>query len=77
MRVGGGEGVGFAWGCEVNGRRFYSPGEAAAVLGISTRTVLRAIASGRLRAIRVNSRVLRISAADLEAWCDEMYTTCS
>lgn len=61
----------------MNGRKFYAPSEAAAVLGVSTKTILRAIASGQLRALRVNARVLRISTADLEEWCEQVSTTCS
>lgn len=46
----------------------YSPGEVAAMAGICTKTVRRAILAGELAALRYNSRTLRITRSDLEAW---------
>jgi excisionase family DNA binding protein len=44
----------------------YTPGQCAAALGLSVRTVLRLIETGRLPARRVNQRVLRVPARALE-----------
>lgn len=41
--------------------------EAADRLGVSYRTVRRWIAAGRLTAVRVGPRLLKVSAADLDA----------
>lgn len=41
--------------------------EAADRLGVSYRTVRRWIATGRLTAVRVGPRLLKVSAADLDA----------
>jgi excisionase family DNA binding protein len=41
-------------------RRFLTPAEAAEELRVSSDTVLRLIADGRLPAIRVSSRIIRI-----------------
>jgi excisionase family DNA binding protein len=43
------------------------PGEAAALAGLSTRAIYRAIARGELRAVRLCSR-LRIPRDAFEAW---------
>lgn len=49
-------------------QRFLDPGEAAEVLGVSRRTVLRMIDDGRLPgAVRVSERKVRIPQAALEA----------
>ena len=40
--------------------------EAADRLGVSYRTVRRWIAAGRLTAVRVGPRLLKVSAADLD-----------
>jgi excisionase family DNA binding protein len=47
---------------------FHSPSEAAEMLGLSVRTLRRAVNAGELPAIRYNSRVWRFSAVDLAAW---------
>lgn len=41
-------------------KRYYTPAEAAAILDVSSSTVLRMIADGRLFAVRVSPRVFRI-----------------
>lgn len=48
--------------------RFHSPAEAADLLGISVRTIRRAVLAGELPAVRYNRRVWRISAVDCAAW---------
>jgi len=45
-----------------------SPGEAAAIVGCPTRTILTAINAGRLPARRYNARVIRTSRQHLAAW---------
>lgn len=42
--------------------------DVAARLSISTKTVRRLIAAGKLRAIRLGRRALRVSEADLQAY---------
>lgn len=42
--------------------------EAAAWAGVSERTIRRAVAEGRLAALRPGGRAVRISADALEAW---------
>lgn len=44
-----------------------NPSQAAAVLGVSTRTVHRWIADGRLTAYKVGPRLVRIKAHDVDA----------
>ena len=47
----------------------YRPAEIAAQCQVSTRTVMRAIRSGRLRASRLGSRgAYRVRPEDVEAW---------
>jgi excisionase family DNA binding protein len=47
----------------------YRPADIAARCQVSTRTVMRAIRSGRLRASRLGSRgAYRVRPEDLEAW---------
>jgi excisionase family DNA binding protein len=47
----------------------YRPAEIAARCQVSTRTVMRAIRSGRLRASRLGARgAYRVRPEDLEAW---------
>lgn len=46
---------------------FLRPAEAAAIAGLSTRAIYRAIERGELRAARLCSR-LRIPRADFEDW---------
>ena len=48
--------------------RFHSPAEAAALLGISKKTLRRAVDAGELPCVKYNSRVWRFSAVDLAAW---------
>ncbi|CAM3543020.1 excisionase family DNA-binding protein [Isoptericola cucumis] len=47
---------------------FLSPVEAAVHVGVSRRTIDRAIADGQLPAYRAGSRVVRIRVTDLEGW---------
>jgi excisionase family DNA binding protein len=48
-----------------------TPADVAERLQIGTKTVLRAIRSGRLRAYRLGARgAYRLRAADVEAWLD-------
>jgi len=51
----------------VHDKRFYTPKEVADELQISSDTVLRMIASGRLAAIQVSERIYRIPAPAIEA----------
>lgn len=46
---------------------FLRPAEAAALAGLSTRAIYRAIRRGELRAVRLCSR-LRISREDFDDW---------
>jgi excisionase family DNA binding protein len=48
--------------------RFHSPQEAADILGISKRTLRRAVEAGELPCIKYNSRTWRFSAVDLALW---------
>jgi len=48
------------------GRRFYTPGQVAALLGVSTTTVMTRIHNGALPAVRVSGRVYRIPVAAFE-----------
>jgi excisionase family DNA binding protein len=48
--------------------RFHSPKEASDLLGISKRTLRRAVEMGELSCIKYNSRTWRFSAVDLAAW---------
>jgi excisionase family DNA binding protein len=52
-----------------------SPGEIAALLGISTRTILEAIRRGELPAIRYSRKTLMISTAEALAWRDRCRRT--
>ena len=47
-------------------RRFYSPQEVAALLGVSATTVMTRIHDGALPAVRVSDRVYRIPVAAFE-----------
>jgi excisionase family DNA binding protein len=49
-----------ASGIDGPGRRFYSPREAAQLLGVSPTTVMTRIHEGTLPAVRVSDRVYRI-----------------
>lgn len=42
--------------------------EAAARAGVSIPTIRRAVASGALAAYRLGPRLVRVRAADLDAW---------
>lgn len=48
--------------------RFHSPKEAADLLGVSVRTLRRAVEADELAVVKYNSRVWRFSAVDLAAW---------
>ncbi len=49
-------------------KRFYTPKEIAEELAVSSDTVLRLIASGRLPAVRVSARIYRVPAPAFEAF---------
>ncbi len=46
----------------------FTPGEVAAMLGVTTKTVYRAITEGDLIAYRFNLRTVRITRAAMETW---------
>lgn len=46
----------------------HSPAETAEILGLSKKTIYRAIKIGELPVIRINARVIRISAIDSALW---------
>jgi excisionase family DNA binding protein len=48
----------------------FTPGEVATLRGISTKTVLRAINAGELKAHRYSAKTVRIARQDLERWLD-------
>ena len=48
--------------------KFYTPSEASDLLGISKRTLRRAVKAGELPCVQYNARVWRLSAVDLAAW---------
>lgn len=51
-------------------RRLVSITEAAEILGVSTKTVRRAIAAGDLEALRLGCRTIRIKNESLERFID-------
>lgn len=51
---------------KIQGRRNVSIQEAADFYGVTTRTVRRWIAEGRLTAYRINARVIRLDADEVE-----------
>jgi excisionase family DNA binding protein len=52
----------------INVERYLSAAEAAAVLGIHPRTLLRAAASGEVPGKRVGSRMWRFLPSQLNEW---------
>jgi excisionase family DNA binding protein len=46
----------------------YTPSEVAARVQVCTRTVMRAIQRGELRASRLGARSYRVRPADIDAW---------
>jgi excisionase family DNA binding protein len=48
-------------------RQYESVGDAAARVGVSTKTVRRWIASGQLNGYRIGSRLLRVHPDDVDA----------
>ena len=48
-------------------RAFLSLNEAGSYVGVSSRTIRRWIAEGRLRAVRFGPRTMRVHLQDLEA----------
>ena len=48
--------------------RFHTPNEAADLLGISKRTLRRAVEAGELPCVKYNRRTWRFSAVDLGLW---------
>jgi excisionase family DNA binding protein len=48
-------------------RQYESVGDAAARVGVSTKTVRRWIASGQLNGYRIGSRLLRVHPNDVDA----------
>jgi excisionase family DNA binding protein len=57
--------------------KFHPPAEAAALLGLSVRTLRRAVGAGELECVRYNSRVWRFRATDLAAWYEKRGGTLS
>lgn len=52
-------------------RRLLSVGEAATILGISTRSVYRALETGRIPGVvRISERLIRFDANQLQAFID-------
>jgi excisionase family DNA binding protein len=49
--------------------RYVSPAQASELVGVSIRTLRRAIAAGRLRARRLG-RLVRIDVAELTRWVE-------
>lgn len=52
-------------------RRYISLAEFSEQFGISDRTARRWVASGKLRAIRLSERVIRIDTAEVERFVSE------
>jgi excisionase family DNA binding protein len=48
--------------------KFHPPAEAAEILGVSVRTLRRAVAAGELPCVKYNARTWRFSAVDLAIW---------
>lgn len=48
-------------------RRLVSPAEAAAIADVSTKTIRRYIADGRLRGYRVGPRLIKVDLIELDA----------
>ncbi len=46
----------------------YRPADLAGAVGVSKRTILSAIRSGRLKAHKINGRVFEIESEDAAAW---------
>ena len=58
--------------CPEDGRLAYRPSELAALVGMSTKTIYRAIDRGELRAVRVsNGTRLLVPAVEARAWLSE------
>lgn len=53
----------------------YTPAEAAKYLGVHDRTIRRHIREGRLPAVRIGSRLLKIKREDLDALGKEVTPT--
>lgn len=47
---------------------YHTPAQAADFFGLSKKTILRAIKTGELAAIKYNSKVFRIMSVDGAAW---------
>ena len=54
--------------------RLLNKRQAAAILGVSVRTVERLHAAGKLRGYKLSERVLRFDADELSAWLDSRRT---
>jgi len=67
-RAGGGCGKVDSKNQKMSAPKFHSPREVAALLGLSTKTVRRAIVSKELPCVIYNRRVWRISAIDAALW---------
>lgn len=52
-------------------QRYVSPGELATELGLSDRTVRRWVAEGKLKAVRLSARVIRIDRAEVDRFLSE------
>lgn len=48
--------------------RDYTIGEASNLVGLSEKTLLRAIRSGELPCLKINARVYRLMPVDLSVW---------
>ncbi|WLP90588.1 helix-turn-helix domain-containing protein [Gordonia sp. NB41Y] len=51
--------------------KYVSPGQLAAELGLSDRTVRRWIAEGKIAAVRLSARVIRIDRAEVDRFLSE------
>jgi len=54
----------------------FTPVEVASRYNVPTKTVLRAIKTGELQALRFNSRVIRINENSVIMWHDSLLRKC-
>lgn len=54
--------------------RYISPGVAAAILGVTPRSIRNYIAAGRLTGYRLGTRTVRLSLAEVQALPEEIRT---
>jgi excisionase family DNA binding protein len=50
----------------------FTPAELAGMLSVSKRTILAAIRSGKLRAHRINRRVIQIESREAAEWWERL-----